>query len=219
MRGRMRALSLLLAVGLLGAAGLSQRAELLIWRLPTANALPVGLSLAPSGKVYISQFRAQRIGLLDPVTNELSERDIGASPGSVYAAGDDAVVYALPMEDAIEYLVFIGGQARWQVPTAGSWPKDLTPSPSGPGQINLWLVERTGGKVARLSPAQIAVTLPLFYPQKQTIPPQRQEITPTVTTVAPAFYPGNPLLPPPLALVQSRATGDFTEWDVTGYQP
>ena len=219
MRCTARVLVVVSAVALAGITGLAQNAELLIWRLPTADALPTGLSIAPGGKVYISQFRAQRIGLLDPATNELSERDIGASPGSIYAVSDDAVVYALPMEDAVEYLVFISGQARWQVPTAGSWPQDLTPSPTGPGQINLWLVERTAGKVARLSPAQIAVTLPLFYPQKQTVLPQRQEVVPNVTTVRPSFHPGNPLLPPPLALAPTTATGDFSEWAVTGPSP
>jgi virginiamycin B lyase len=213
----MCALFILMMAGLLGILGFAQKAELLIWPLPTADALPSGLSIAPDGKIYIAQFDAQKIGLLDPGTNELSERGIGANPVSIYAPSNDAVIYTLPHDNVIEYLVFIGGQARWPVPTPGAWPKDLTPAPSGPGQINFWFVERLAGKLARLSPAQIAVTLPLFYPQKHTITPQRQEIIPNVVPVKPSFYAGNPMLPPPLALVQAKTTGPVTEWAVTGF--
>jgi streptogramin lyase len=218
----MRIVRVLVVLAVLSSAGaltFSQQAELRIWHFPIPGALPAGLSIAPNGKVYISLFRAQKIGLLDPATNELSVRDIGASPGSIYAPSDDVVIYALPMDDTIVYQVFIGGEAVWQLPTAGAWPTALTSAPTGPGQINLWFAERTAGKVARLSPAQIAVTLPFFAPQKHTITPQVQKLTPNVVSVNSNFHAGNPLLPPPLALVHARTVGPVSEWEVTGFSP
>ncbi len=204
-------------LAILASGGFGQDAELLIWQLPTPNAQPVGLAISPDGRIYIAEFNAQKIGRLDPSNNELAERDIEGKPGSIFAHLNDTVVYTLPLEDVIGYLVFTSGQARWQVPTAGAWPIDLTPAPSGPGQINLWFVERTAGKVGFLSPSQIPVTLPLYYPQKHTIAPQRQRITPRVVSVQPRLSPGNPMLPPPLVLVPSSSTGPITEWSVTGF--
>lgn len=194
----------------------AQTAEFLIWRLPTPDALPSGIAIAPGGKVYIAEFRAQKIGRLDPGADELAERDVGGSPGSIYAPAEDAVVYSLPMDDAIEYLVFTSGGARWRIPTPGAWPQDLTPAPAGPGRINLWFAERTAGKVALLAPAQIAVTLPLIYPDVHPVAPERRELSPDVIPVTPTLHPGNPMLPPPIALITSVASDAITEWDVLG---
>ncbi len=173
--------------------------------------------MTPGGKVYVALFNARKVGLLDPAAHQFSERDIPGSLASVYASGEDAVVYTLPLEDAIEYMVFTSGHARWNIPTSGAWPQDLTPDPRGSGTLDLWFAERQAGKVALLSTSQIATTLPLISPAVTRLSPRSMELTPDVVRVTPSFHPGNPMLPPPIALVQRRTAGAITEWDVTGY--
>ena len=62
----------------------AQTMELTIWRIPTANSLPYGIALAPDGKVYFTEFFANKLGQLDPGANEIRERAVGAGPGGLF---------------------------------------------------------------------------------------------------------------------------------------
>ncbi len=211
-----RTIPLFLFLGLFSLLSLAQTAELLIWRMPSPDALPSALSLAPDGTIYIAEFRARKIARLDPTTGELLERGIDGEPLGIHAPDANSIFYTLPLQDTIEYTVFRSGSARWGTPTTGSWPETLIPAPSALGGTVLWFNERQAGKVARLSLTRIAVTLPLFYPERHPLTPERQTLTPDVTRVSPRHSAGNPLLPPPIALVTTNSMGAITEWDVLG---
>jgi len=189
----------------------AQTMELTLWRIPTANSLPYGIALAPDGKVYFTEFSANKLGQLDPGTNEIRERAVGAGPGGLFLDEKGGLFLALAQDNAIQFLLFTGGTASWPLPTAGAWPEVLVPG-SGPGQVNLWLNERQGRKIARFSPSAIFLTLPLILTPPNSVAPEKSAVEPVVRTVTPLRYPGNPLLPPPIVLVPVATSGPFTEW-------
>lgn len=192
------------------AAG--QVMQLTRWPLPTANALPYGIGVASDGKVYFTEFNLDRIGQLDPVANEIRERNVGQGPFGLLMGDAGSVYFTLSQDNALELLVFIGGGSKWALPTPTAWPEVLVSAPTGPGKVNLWLNERNASKVARFAPSQVFVTLPLILSPAQAVTPVVSEITPVVTPVTPLNYPGNPMLPPPIALLVPSTSGPFTEW-------
>ena len=197
---------------LLSSLGLAQQAEITLWPVPTPDSLPVDLSFSTDGMVYFTEFSGEKIGKLNPAGNTIAERDVGASPAGIWVEGQEMIYFTVPLEDALRAVVFTSGGAGWNLPTSGGWPAKLVPAPSGPGVVNLWLNQRTGGKVVRFSPSQVAVTLPLFTFPDQPVSPAVFPVDPVMNTVAPEVHPGNPMLPPPIALLTRTTSGPFTEW-------
>ena len=202
----------LVVVALIATVGMAQTAEVTTWQLPSPNSLPRGIGVTPNGKVFFAEFNVDKIGLLDPITNEIRERDVGDGPSGLVVADNESVYYTLALGNALELLVFIGGGHTWPVPTPGCWPGKLVEAPSGPGQVNLWFNERLAGKVTRFAPTQITVTLPLIITPPVIVSPNIWQIEPITFPVSPSTYPGNPMLPPPIAYVPGVTTGPFTEW-------
>lgn len=212
-----RRIALLLALlGVLGAAGLGQTVELTRWAIPTPNSLPYGIGIGPDGRVYFAEFNGNRIGQLDPAANEIRERSVTGGPFGLVVSPSGSLFYTLSSANAVETLVFTGGSARWNLPTPGATPEALVAAPTGPGQVNLWLTERNGGRVARFAPTQILVTLPLIITPPTAVIPATSQIPGVVTSVLPELYPGNPMLPPPIALLVPSSSPPFTEWEGVG---
>jgi len=204
-----------LVLGLLAAwaaVAVGQVRELTTWTLPTTTALPYGIAAAEDGKVCFTEFRLNKVAQLDPVTKEIRERTVGQGPSALVLGDSGSMFLTLALDNAVQFLVFIGGSASWSVPTPASWPHKLVAAPTGPGKVNLWFSERETYKVARFAPAQVLVTLPLIVSPATRVEPTLAQLEPTVTTVSAEFYPGNPMLPPPIALLTSATSGPFTEW-------
>ncbi len=193
-----------------------QTVDLTRWSIPTDNALPYGIGLGPDGKVYFAQFNGNKIGQLDPFANEIRERSVTGGPFGLVVGPTGSLYYTLAQANALETMVFTGGSNRWSLPTPGATPQALVAAPTGPGQVNLWLVERNGGKIARFAPAQILVTLPLIMTQPTQVSPSSTQIVGIVTPVIPELHPGNPMLPPPIALLVPSISAPFTEWEGPG---
>jgi len=205
-------LVLAVVIGLTGLVAVPQRAEVTSWTVPTADCLPAGIGITPSGKVFFAEFATDKIGLLDPTTNEIRERDVGDGPSGLVVTGEDSVYFTARLDNAVELLVFIGGGNHWLFPTSGGSPRALVSASSGPGSVNLWSNERSAAKVARFSPETVTVTLPLIIAEPVAVTPDVTEIDPVVTSVAPHAFPGNPMLPPPIYYNPGVTTGPFTEW-------
>lgn len=205
---------LLWITGLLALALVAggQVAELTRWPLPSGNALPYGIGGGTDGLVYFAEFSLDRIGQLDPVSNEVRERNVGDGPFGLVMGDGSSLHFTLSRENALELLVFVGGGAKWALPTPGAGPEALVAAPAGPGRVNLWFNERNAKKVVRFSPATVAVTLPLIVSPPQPVTPLTTQVTPVVTAVVPEDFPGNPMLPPPIALLVPKTSGPFTEW-------
>ena len=199
-------------VGLTGLVAVAQRAEVTAWAVPSADCLPAGIGITPSGKVFFAEYSTDKIGLLDPTTNEIRERNVGDGPSGLVVSGEDSVYFTTRLDNAVELLVFIGGGNRWLFPTSGGSPRALVSAPSGPGSVNLWSNERSAAKVVRFSPETITVTLPLIIAEPIAVTPSVTQIDPVVTLVSPQAFPGNPMLPPPIYYNPGVTTGPFTEW-------
>ncbi len=193
-----------------------QTVDLTRWSIPTANALPYGIGLAPDGKVYFAEFNGNKIGQLDPSTDEIRERSVTGGPFGLVVGPTGSLFYTLAQANAVETMVFTGGSNRWNLPTPAATPQALVAAPTGPGQVNLWLAERNGGKIARFAPAQILVTLPLIITPPTAVAPSSTEIAGITTPVSPESHPGNPMLPPPIALLVPSVSPPFTEWEGVG---
>jgi len=193
--------------------GLAQQARITLWPIPTPDSLPADLSFSSDGMVFFTEFSGGKIGKLDPTANTIAERDVGASPLGIWVEGDQMIYFTVPLDDALRAVVFTSGGAGWNLPTSGGWPKLLVPAPSGPGIVNLWFNERTAGKVVRFAPSQVSVTLPLFQFTPQPVTPDVMDVEPLVVPVTPESHPGNPALPPPIALLTKNSSGPFTEWN------
>ena len=211
-RGCVSFVLVVVVAGLTGLVAVAQRAEVTAWAIPSVDCLPEGIGITPSGKVFFAEFACDKIGLLDPATNEIRERDVGDGPSGLVVSGEDSVYFTARIDNAVELLVFIGGGNHWLLPTSGGSPRALVSAATGPGSVNLWLNERSAAKVARFSPETITVTLPLIIVEPVTVTPNVSQIDPALTAVTPQAFPGNPMLPPPIYYNPGVTTGPFTEW-------
>jgi len=191
-------------------------AELTTWMIPSPNALPYGIGIAPDGNVYFAAYSANNIGQLDPTANQIRERSVNGAPYGLHISPSGSLFYTLPEANAIETMVFTGGTGRWNLPTPHASPDVLVSAPTGPGQVNLWIAERGAGKVARFAPSQILLTLPFIMTPATTVMPTTSQLPGTSVSVVREYHPGNPMLPPPIALLVPAATPPFTEWQSPG---
>jgi virginiamycin B lyase len=187
--------------------------------IPSTDALPYGIGIAPDGKVYFAEYSANNIAQLDPTTNQIRERSVGAAPYGLYISPSGSLFYTLPAANALETMVFTGGTGRWNLPTPNASPDALVSAPTGPGQVNLWIAERGAGKVARFAPSQIMLTLPYILTPASTVLPATSQVPGSSVSVAREYHPGNPMLPPPIALLVPATTSPFTEWQSSGGPP
>jgi streptogramin lyase len=191
-------------------------AQITRWMIPSSNALPYGIDIAPDGLIYFAEYSANKIGQLDPAANQIRERSVSGNPYGLIVTTAGSLFYTLSTANAVEVMVFTGGSNRWSLPTFNASPRALASAPTGPGQVNLWIAERTAGKVARFAPSQIMMTLPLIITPPTSVPPITSQVPGVPTPVTREFYPGNPMLPPPIASLVPVTTSPFTEWQGPG---
>ncbi len=191
-------------------------AELTRWTIPTANARPSGIGVGPEGRIYFAEHGADRIGQLDPGTHQVRERTATGGPFGLYVTSGGTLYYTLATANALEVMLFDGGTHRWSLPTTNAFPGDLVPAASGPGQVNLWLPERNTGRVARFSPNMVQIPMILITTPPTSVSPTASTISGSVTSVSPEVHPGNPMLPPPIAMLSPMSTTPFTDWQSPG---
>ena len=187
--------------------------QLTRWSIPTANAHAQGIGVAADGKVYFTEYNTNKIGQLDPATNQIRERSADGGPYGLYVSPGGTLHYTLAGANAVETMVFHGGTSRANLPTPAAFPGTLVAAPTGPGQVNLWLPERNAGKVARFAPAQIPIPMIYITTHPTTVLPTTAQLTGASSVVVPQFDPGNPMLPPPIALVMPTGIPPFAEWE------
>ncbi|MEW5826518.1 MAG: hypothetical protein AB1778_06755 [Candidatus Bipolaricaulota bacterium] len=191
-------------------------AQLTRWAVPTANARPSGIGVSADGKVYFTEYAGNKIGQLDPTANQMRERNTTGGPFGLYVSTGGSLYYSLATANALEVMAFTGGTSQWSLPTPNSLPGVPVYAPLGPGQINLWVPERNTGKLARFAPAIVPIPMILITTSPTTVAPTTSEIVGVTSTVSPELHPGNPMLPPPVALLTPTPAAPFAEWDGPG---
>jgi len=193
-----------------------ETATLTRWAIPTTSAQPCGIGLASDGMVYFTEYTADQIGQLDPSTNQIRERSTTGGPYGLHVASSGTLYYTLATSNALGAMLFDGGTNGWSVPSTNALPGAPVAAATGPGQVNLWFAERNTGKIARFSPTMVPFTMILIITPPSSVTPLTSSVAAASTSVTPEIHPGNPALPPPIALLPATTTGSFTEWDGPG---
>lgn len=201
----------------LGQSGSPGRSGFLTtWVVPTPDPGLSALDFGLGGEVYFTEFNRGKIGRLDPLSNSITEWTVGLGPRrlTVYAGG--AVLYTDDPANRIGMLIpQMDNYATEMIPTAGARPYDLFAQAIGLLPLEVWFTERASGRLGVLTVEGFVFDALLStMPTSQTVTPTTGVITSTVQIAAVQFTPGNPALPPPIALAPSTVNGPFTEWEV-----
>ena len=183
------------------------------WPVPTANSVPNGLVVTEGG-VYFTEAVGNKIASLDPTANSIREWDVGQGPYSLVAGPAGALYFTERNGDRIGCLASGGSYYSTEsVGASGAEPLGL--SLGLPGDNALWFVERGLGSVARLALGGLLFdVLQPRIPAVHAVSPTTTSLTPTTTTVVPHVTPGNPMLPPAIALAARGGSSPYALWTI-----
>jgi len=120
--------------------------------LPTAGSEPLAITAGPDGALWFTETTTNRIGRMDPITNQVTEFDIptpASSPSAITVGPDGALWFTELNANQIgrfdpTTLKF----AEFTIPTVGGAPWDIVAGPDG----NLWFTEFNGNHIGRIPP-------------------------------------------------------------------
>jgi len=209
--GALAALCLLLGGTALGSG---EPGILTTWAIPTPNSLPAGIAVLSDGAVVFAEAGSDRIGRLEPATNRITEWGVGDGPEGLAVGPGDGIYFTERWSDRIGRIYPAAGfYASESVAASGSQPLGLAIDTSA--GTTLWWSELSAGKVGRLTASGLLfdVLLPKV-PTSQVVPPVTTILSPTTTTVFPILVPGNPFLPPSIALAPRTGSWPYAEWTI-----
>jgi len=217
---RLWALAVLVAGLLLSGVGAErllasgEPATLTIWGVPTPDPGLEGIALSPGGKVYFAETSSDKIGRLNPFTNVITEWSAGDGPRYLVLGDSGELYFTEGAGNRISRLIPSGDfYSSETVPTSVGGPTGLLRTVDG--GVQLWFAERSANKVGRLELG--GFIFDVVFPTtraEQSVPPATIALTPSTSVVTPQFTPGNPALPPPIAMAPEAAFGPFTEWEI-----
>lgn len=184
------------------------------WRVPTPDPGLDGIAVSPSGEVYFAEGYSDKIGRLDPFTNVITEWPAGDGPRYLVLGDSGELYFTEGSGDRISRLIPSGDfYSSETIPTSGGQPTGIVRTTDGGPK--LWFAERLANKVGLLELGGFIfdVVFPTT-PAAQPVPPETAALTPSTSVVPPQFTPGNPALPPPIAMAPEANFGPFTEWEI-----
>jgi streptogramin lyase len=204
----------LLGIALLGgtALGSGEPGTLTAWSLPNANSLPGGI-VAAGGSVYFTEAGGNRIGLLDVAANTITEWDVGQGPERLALGSSNGVYFAERWADRIGRIYPSGNYYSSESSgTSPSGPMGLVMDVSG---TSFWYTQLGSTKVTHLTPGGLLFdVLQVKAPAVHSASPSTSLLLATSATVAPNTTPGNPYLPPAIAIAPRDTSGPYTEWSL-----
>ncbi len=209
--GALAALCLLLGGTALGSG---EPGILTTWTIPTPNSLPAGIAVLSDGAVVFAEAGSDRIGRLEPATNRITEWGVGDGPEGLIVGLGDGIYFTERWSDRIGRIYPAAGfYASESIAASGSEPLGLAISPSA--GTTLWWSELSAGKVGQLTVGGLLfdVLIPKV-PASRIVPPETIALSPTTRTVFPTLAPGNPFLPPAIALAPRTGSWPYAEWTI-----
>jgi streptogramin lyase len=207
----------LFGVVLLGGAALGsgEPGTLTSWSLPNANSLPGGIAAA-EGRVYFTEAGGNRIGLLDVATHTITEWDVGQGPERLVLGPANSVFFTERWADRIGRIYPSGNY--YSSETAGASPSEpMALTLDETGGLSIWYTERSATKVANLTLGGFLFdVLQVKAPTVHSVSPSTSAAAPTVVALTPISTPGNPALPPGIALAARTTSGPYIEWAISG---
>ncbi len=204
-----------LVVGAFCALASGEPGTLTTWIVPTASATPSGL-VADSGVIYFGEAHANKLGRLDPVSNLVTEWDVGQGPERLALGAAGAVYFTERWADRIGRILPSGNYYTSETSgAAASEPVGLVSQVSG--TTTLWYTERGASKVAQLALGGLLFdVLQGRIPSVTSVSPTTTALEPATRMITPRVTPGNPALPPGITVAARATSGPFTEWTLSG---
>jgi virginiamycin B lyase len=120
------------------------------YTVPTSGSEPDGISFAPDGYFWFTEFNGNKIGRM-ALTGSINEYTVptgGSVPAdSIVVAPDGNEWFAERSGNKIARVTKAGVFTEFTIPTSGCTPIGMTVGPDG----NLWFVESTAAKIGRLT--------------------------------------------------------------------
>jgi virginiamycin B lyase len=149
----------LTAVGLFAAAPAALAdppAAVSHFAVPTANAQPQGIAVAPDGSIWFTENHANQIGEVTPsgAVNEYAIPTLNSGPEGIAVAPDGSVWFTESTADQIGKLTPGGSVNEYPIPTATSDPDQITIGPDD----DPWFTETGADKIGTVAVATGTVT-------------------------------------------------------------
>lgn len=143
--------------------------ELTGWSVPTKNpytkgypynpsSRPFAIALDNDGNVWFTEIAGNKIGRLNPITNEILEWLFPIKLGFPMSIAIDPSGNAFFTTDADNKIVRLnplnGEMTEWDLPTNQAYPSGITTDNFG----NVWFIESATSKIARLMPSSNEIT-------------------------------------------------------------
>jgi virginiamycin B lyase len=198
--------------------GSGSTAVLETWTVPTSDPLLSEIALGPGETVYFTEFNGGKVGRLDPLGGTITEWSVGSTPSGLTLdpSGTGIVYFTDDRGNRVGRLnPSMNAYSTESVPTPNARPTAVLAEQTGMLPLALWFTERGAGKLGVLNVSGFVFDALLStIPTQNTVMPASTTLTPTVRVAAVRHTPGNPALPPPIALAPATTTGPFTEWEV-----
>lgn len=204
--------AVLLAVACGGLAWASgEPGTLTSWTVPTASSTPSGI-LATDGVVYFGESNGDKLGRLDPATDVVTEWSVGNGPQELALGPAGGVYFTERWGDRIGRIMPGGGfYTSESAGASGAQPSGIACDLTGVG--TLWYTQRGTGKLTRLTLGGLLFdVLMVQLPTTRTASSSTAALSPTTLTIAPRITPGNPFLPPGIAIAPSTTMGPYVEY-------
>jgi streptogramin lyase len=119
--------------------------------LPTPNAWPTGIALDGAGRIWFTETKADKIGVLDPQTEQISEFGIPAQQTNSTGIAVDQQGYVWVAERDVDLIGRFDPSRKaftqFATPTKNAKPCGILVDHRG----RVWFSERNGGKLATIS--------------------------------------------------------------------
>ncbi len=216
-RHQARAAVLSLFVGLVFTSGLGMAAgepgTLTSWPIPTPLATASGI-VAADGFVYFGESNVDQLGRLDPLTDWVTEWGVGRGPQELALGPAGGIYFTERWGDRIGRILPAGNfYTSERAGDVGSQPTGIACDLTGVGTV--WYTQRAMGKLTRLTLGGLMFDVLLGQvPTTRMVSPSTTVLTPTTLAIAPRVTPGNPFLPPGIALAPSTTSGPFVDYEI-----
>jgi virginiamycin B lyase len=116
--------------------------------IPTANAMPTGLTVGPDGRIWFTEYTAPKVGAIDPSTGTMTEYSMptGSYPFDIVSACGNLWISEKGTNN-IGMMTTSGTLTEYAAGTYNNQPARLAVGPDG----NVWFTAYTGNSIAKIT--------------------------------------------------------------------
>ena len=117
--------------------------------IPTASALPYGITAGPDGNVWFAESNSNKVGRITPggTITEFPTPTLGSAPNQIATGSDGNLWATLEVPNAIARITTAGVVTQFPVLTGNSHVNGIAAGADG----NLWFAEENANKIGRIT--------------------------------------------------------------------